>query len=316
VSDPDPEAGLDLALVRESAQLDAFARHTLVDDPSAADLIFFIETSIHGGKYFEHVRSHELYRKNLERAYIYCATDKIIPLVPGVFVSAESRWSWPSWVRPGHYVSVKLRSGADDILTSGDPEFLFSFVGSSRTHRVRRAVVALRHPDAQVVDTSTRAAPEDHDRDEFSRWRSFATGIRNSAFVLCPRGGGTATFRLFETMMLGRVPVIISDAWVPPVGPLWTQCSIRVPENDVAAIPRLLEQRRQDAPAMGAAARAAWLEWFSPQVSFHRLVESCVALHELRSRRRGARRFAPWAQMLRPYHTARWTDSWLLGHTT
>lgn len=296
--------------------LDVFQRHRVVDDPSAADLILFVETSIHGGKYFEHVRSHETFKRHRERSYIYCATDKIVPLVPGVFVSIEARWNWQSWVRAGHYLSVKPRDGVDEILASGPPDLLFSFVGSSRTHRVRRAVLALQHPDGEIVDTSKRTAPETAGVDDRARWNSFAAGIRKSAFVLCPRGGGTATFRLFETMMLGRVPVIISDQWVPPIGPAWDRCSIRVPERQVHTIPSLLEQHRDMALSMGDAARDAWLEWFSPQVSFHRVVESSLAVHDVRSRRDGARRFVPWTQMLRPYHTARWTASWLFGHTT
>lgn len=304
--------------MRQSAALDVFGRHRQADDPSEADLILFVETSIHGGKYFDLVRSHETYRRHRDRSYVYCATDTIIPLVPGVFVSLEARWNWPAWVRPGHYLSVKIPAGAEDILTTGEPEYLFSFVGSSRTHRTRRAVVRLRHPDAQVLDTSkdpSPAATED-ESEERERWLSFAAGIRNSAFVLCPRGGGTATFRLFETMMLGRVPVVISDQWVAPLGPDWERCSIRVRENEVDTIPGLLEQHRDEAAAMGQAARDAWLEWFSPEVSFHRIVESCLALDAERSQRRGARRYGPWAQLLRPYHAARWTDATLLGHRT
>ncbi len=293
-----------------------FGRHTVTDDAASADLILFVETSIHGGKYFEHVRAHRTYRHNVERSYVYCATDKIVPLVPGVFVSLEERWDWPAWVRPGHYVNVKFRDGADDILTFGDPNLLFSFVGSSRTHPVRREVMKLRHPDAEIVDTSKRVPFDIDAPDVPSRWHSFAAGIRNSAFVLCPRGGGTATFRLFETMMLGRVPVIISDEWVPPIGPAWDMCSIRVPEHQVREIPSLLEDHRARAADMGAAARETWLEWFSPEASFHRIVESCLALDELRPRRRGVRRLVPRAQMLRPYHTARWIASAVFGHTT
>ena len=316
VAAPDLEAGLDLALIRESAALDVFGRHSLADDPSGADLILFVETSIHGGKYFDLVRSHETYRRHVDRSYVYCATDKIVPLVPGVFVSLEARWNWPSWVRPGHYVSVKLPASADDMPSPRQPEFLFSFVGSSRTHPVRRAVLTLRHPEARLVDTSIGSTPEPSEHDDRARWRSFAAGILNSAFVLCPRGGGTATFRLFETMMLGRVPVVISDQWVPPIGPAWDRFSITVPERHIHTIPSLLDQHREESASMGRAARDAWLEWFSPQVSFHRIVESCLALHELRSRRSGARRLAPCAQMLRPYHTARWTATWMFGHRT
>lgn len=40
--------------------------------------------------------------------------------------------------------------------------------------------------------------------------------IHDSRFVLCPRGGGPSSRRLYETMAAGRVPVVISPRWIPP----------------------------------------------------------------------------------------------------
>ena len=42
-------------------------------------------------------------------------------------------------------------------------------------------------------------------------------------------------------MMLGRVPVIVSDQWVPPDGPDWESFSMRVKEREVDTIPAMLE---------------------------------------------------------------------------
>ena len=106
--------------------------------------------------------------------------------------------------------------------------------------------------------------------------------------------------------MLGRVPVIVSDQWVPPEGPNWEGFSVRVGEADVEAIPAILLERESEARAMGAAARAAWLEWFSETTSFHRIVEWCLELASAATLRTGYRRYAPYRQMLRPYHAARW----------
>ena len=124
--------------------------------------------------------------------------------------------------------------------------------------------------------------------------------------MLCPRGGGPSTLRLFETMMLGRSPVIISDQWVPPAGPRWEEFSVRVAEDSVPAIGDVLRERAPEAAKMGELARAEWLEWFAPDVAFHRIAESLLELVAAAGARRGPRRHAPRAQMLRPYHAARW----------
>ena len=105
--------------------------------------------------------------------------------------------------------------------------------------------------------------------------------------------------------MLGRVPVIVSDQWVPPVGPDWESFSVRVEESQIGAIPRILDDRSEEAQGMGEIARAAWLEWFSQSASFHRVVEWCLELSECAPQRAGMRRYAPYLQLLRPYHAAR-----------
>lgn len=41
--------------------------------------------------------------------------------------------------------------------------------------------------------------------------RQFLTDIRNHAFVLCPRGAGIDTHRLWETLYMGSIPIVIWD---------------------------------------------------------------------------------------------------------
>ncbi len=81
---------------------------------------------------------------------------------------------------------------------------------------------------------------------------------------------------------------------------------MRVREAEIEAIPAILMERVSEAEAMGAAARAAWLEWFSDTTSFHRIVESCLQLAQCSVPGSGYRRYAPYRQMLRPFHAARW----------
>ena len=98
-----------------------------------------------------------------------------------------------------------------------------------------------------------------------------------------PRGAGTASIRSFETLAAGRVPVIISDDWVPPAGPDWDACSLRVREAEVATLPARLEAAEVLYPRLAAAARAAHEAWYAQPVIFHRLLESCGALLDARA---------------------------------
>lgn len=298
-------AFLDLERMRACAQLDRFGVHRTVDNSDDAELILFVETSVHAGHYFEEVRRHPLYRARRVESYMFCSTDRFIPMLPGVYAAVERSWYWPSWTRPGHYVNVCEGGHLRYDKRPDSLQYLFSFVGSTSSHLVRRRLMSIRHSEALLIDT--QAAPGNPgllNRDDYTR--RYAESVKGSAFVLCPRGGGPSSFRLFEAMMLGRAPVIIADQWVPPIGPDWDSFSVRVKEADVHTIPEVLEARAPEASRMGEAARAVWLDWFSDSVSFHRVVESCLGLRELASSRTGIRRYASYLQLLRPYHSARW----------
>ena len=295
--------------MRDSARADRFQAHRLVGDPAAADLVLFVETSGAAGRYFELVRRHPVYREFKAKSYLFSSTDRVVPFLPGVFASIERSWYWPAWTRSGHYLGVREREGfryEADVTATG----FFSFVGAASAHPVRRRIMGLSHPNAILIDSHAEAQAMERGEQpslapgEFAE--RYARSIRECSFVLCPRGGGASTFRLFEAMMLGRVPVIVSDQWVPPEGPDWDTFSLRVKESEVELIPALLEARLDEAPAMGEAAREAWLDWFSPEAGFHRTVEWCLDLARSAPARSGARGLAPRLQMLRPYHAARW----------
>jgi hypothetical protein len=305
----DPKAHLDLEQMRASARADSFGVHTAVDDPATADLILFVETSGAAGYYFEAVRRNPVFRRHRAKSYLFSSTDRVIPFLPGVFASIERRWYWPRWTRSGHYLGVHERPGLQYDLEA-KPVRLFSFLGTASADPVRAQVLALDHPEGQIFDAGAEAGEvaaglrEAPSPSEYLE--RYVRSIEESAFVICPRGGGTSSFRLFETMMLGRVPVIVSDQMVLPSGPRWEEFALRVPEGEVASIPALLEARRDDAAAMGGLARETWLEWFSPQAGFHRTVEWCLELASAAPARTGFRGYAPYLQMLRPYHGARW----------
>ena len=135
--------------------------------------------------------------------------------------------------------------------------------------------------------------------------RRYAELCKASKFVLCPRGLSVSSIRLFETMRMGRVPVILADGWVAPEGPRWEKFSIRIPESEFAQIPRLLECRESEAIAMGELARREWEEWFSDDVLFHRLVELCLDIKRKRTIPESLARWPVYFQFLRPFHFRR-----------
>jgi hypothetical protein len=134
-------------------------------------------------------------------------------------------------------------------------------------------VISLKHQRAYLEDAWSNQSDCD---------KGYAEILQKSKFVLCPRGHGASTWRLFETMRAGRVPVIVSDEWIAPRGLNWDKFSIRVPEREVDRIPAMLEALEGLSEEMGLAARKAWDDNFSVVTSFGWIAETCAQIQSVR----------------------------------
>jgi hypothetical protein len=293
--------------LQKCASLDRFGVHEVVSDPGATDLIIFVE--LYGaGWYFDRLRRHPLVREYREKTFLFCSNPFVIPFLPGVYTGVEKRWS-SSRVRSGFY----LGRTRNEFTTFDPPEhdlpYLFSFMGATPNAPVRRRLETLTHPRSFFQNTSHEfdkiLGGKMDPRERLDYDRRYAELAKASKFVLCPRGLSVSSIRLFETMRMGRVPVILSDDWVPPSGPRWESFSIRVNESQFGRIPRLLEQREAESVTMGNLARKEWEEWFSDEVVFHRIVQSCLDIARERRIPESLARWPVYLQYLRPFHLRR-----------
>jgi hypothetical protein len=296
-------SGADFRRLSAAAACDKFRKHRLVDSPQLADIILFV-----GSTYPDHrdVRSHPFLLRHREKCFLFHSDDHVIPFLPGVYVNIANRW-YSSRTVTGPYLQMTHWDNVPFVPSLAGCEYLFSFVGSAMTHAVRRRVIALEHPRAYLENTTEDIA-KSGTKDTFFMVHYQPDGktrygdiISRSKFVLCPRGYACSTWRLFETMKAGRVPVIISDQWVAPRGPAWESFSLRVKENDILSIPKLLEQYESQAESMGRGARKAWEEWFSKETVFHRIIDWCLSLDRC-SKHVGIRDVVPYVQLLRPFY--------------
>jgi Exostosin family len=257
---------------------DYAARHSLTDSPANADAILFVENSrYHDDAFFARLRAHPLVRKYRERCFMYNEHDRPWCVLPGLYCSMPSRRFDSTRQAATRYIQLlnPVPTGVP-----GEPDILFSFMGNPK-NSVRARLLKLRHPAAVVEDTraynafSAEGVGTHHQR--------YADVLQRSKFVLCPRGAGTSSIRLFETLHAGRVPVIIADQWVAPEGPDWAEFSIRVREEQIEQIPSLLERFESEWRQMAFLARKTWATWFSDEVLFDRVGDS---LSELLKRRR------------------------------
>jgi hypothetical protein len=314
----DDQTDFNLAPLEEAkkcAELDRFRIHSLVSDVGSADLIIFVE--FYGaGWYFERVRRHPLVRRYREKCFLFCANPLVIPFLPGVYTGVEKMWA-SSRTRPGFYLGRTQNQFTTYTPPAHDLPYLFSFMGSVRNAPVRANLSTIFHPRSFFQDTGKdfdrilERRMDRHERLDYDR--RYAELTKASKFVLCPRGVSASSIRLFETMRMGRVPVILSDRWVRPVGPRWDQFSLQVRERDFALLPRLLEEREPAAVEMGQAARQEWERWFAEDVLFHRLTELCLDIQQKRKLPERWARWTAYLHYLQPFHFRRLIGKTLRG---
>ena len=202
--------------------------------------------------------------------FLFVESDWPFPVLPGAYPSLNKPFAWAqSWsYLPLH----RIEKNYEDISIS-EPEFLFSFLGRSSTHAVRKAVLSLDKDNTPCLDVTD--GPSRFSNFHFSD--TYFKLIKRSRFVLCPRGYGASSIRIFEAMCSGRVPVIISDQWQPPVGIRWEEFCVRVAESEVDSIPRLLNHLEGKAQVMGELAQKVFNEYFAPSIFLDRLLISLLS---------------------------------------
>jgi hypothetical protein len=265
-------------LVKGEAVKDRFGKHRLADDAASADMILFVERWI--SRYdpsFSVLRSHPWLKQYPTKCFMYNQEDRPWQVLPGLYCSMPARLFDPRRQRACSYLGVLNEQIGRVEVAPQETDLLFSFVGG-RHARVRDDILKVRHPRVVVRDTTGELGFEIPEPLKMRRREEYADIVRLSRFIVCPRGHGTSTFRLFEAMESARAPVILSDDWVPPAGPPWPEFSLRVPEAAASSLPLILEAAEEHWIEMGQRARQAWLEWFSPTVRFHRMIEDCVSL--------------------------------------
>lgn len=256
--------------------------HVLVADPAQADVILYLEpNSFKDRDYAELLLREESVRRFPEKCFAYNYAPFFIGFLPGLYANLDGfhpdRHRFGSW----SYLLGLPNPVVEQLAGERDhhrPRHLFSFRGVN-TAGVRKVIFAHREAwtrEAMLTEIDGKffyKLTSDQQRD-------YVDEILASHFVLCPRGLGCNSHRLFETMALGRVPVILSDAWVEPTGPRWAEFSVRVAEKDARRLPEILRPLLARSAEMGANARQAWEEWFAPEVRVPRFFDRLSALAE------------------------------------
>jgi hypothetical protein len=112
--------------------------------------------------------------------------------------------------------------------------------------------------------------------------RDFANNIIQSDYILCSRGYANCSIRLFETLSLARIPILIDTDVVLPyeVAIDWNKYCIFVKESNIASIGRRVKEFHDNLSEerfkkLQIACRDLYEQWLSPNGFFNHLHLLC-----------------------------------------
>ena len=76
---------------------------------------------------------------------------------------------------------------------------------------------------------------------EYNNTLEFLDVLGRSRYSLCPSGTGPNSFRFWESLAAGAIPVLLSDKMLLPEYD-WDNCILRVPENDLEKVQQILSR--------------------------------------------------------------------------
>lgn len=219
----------------------------------------------------KHVRNSEAFLKYPERCFAVCERDDPTYFLPSCYPANHK-----TWLGRGRAITIPYLLSAvsdpnpyvEDFSNQTDRPYLYSFRGAATSWVRKRMLKNVSGKPDTLMQDSSYYRHWDFDPSyvpsKDSHQQQYAAILAKSSFVLCPRGAGASSIRLFETMQAARVPVIIADNWVPLPEINFDDFAIVVAESDVVNVDKIVRARAHDFPRMSRNARRIWEQLCMP----------------------------------------------------
>jgi hypothetical protein len=205
---------------------------------------------------------------------------------------APRAWSSPPVVGFRGHVTRESRTVARDLLEGARQVISEATSGEPREFDQRRLHATARNVAVRTLETSEHVTPDVVREEAFmggslrddgsidwprltEKRAAYAEHIAACDYVLCVRGGGNFSYRLYEAMCLGRVPLFVDTDCVLPLEELVDvrRACVTVDVSDMALLGERLRGFHdalapEDFIERQRNARACWEQWLSPHGFF------------------------------------------------
>lgn len=244
--------------------------------PLNADAVIIQEEkgSFKNFRYIDKLLQDTFIKENLTRIFTISNDDSATGLLRGLYAGMPSYRFDTRYFRPVPYYTFSNK-WVFEHKKEIEPEYLAGWFGNTYSNKVRRQLVeAYQNNKDYFVNTSN--SWYNHNVDEKI---AYVELIKRSKFSLCPAGWAPPTLRLYESMAIGRCPVIIADNIVLPPGPKWEEFSlIYSGKKNISGLNAFLLKHESQYKEMGAKAKENWDRHFAGDLLKQYYADSLLSL--------------------------------------
>jgi hypothetical protein len=93
--------------------------------------------------------------------------------------------------------------------------------------------------------------------------REYCANIADNLYTLCIRGAGNFSYRFYEALCMGRIPILINTETALPLEKIidWSKYIIKINESELEQLPTLISECKINPVDV----RRLWEEYFSPE---------------------------------------------------
>ena len=273
-----------LLAAANSAVLDntkkALLSHATVEEvlnPDEADaLIIHEEVSFKNFRYIKSLLADPIVSKHLAKTFTINFDDCATGLLKGLYSNIPK-----SRLNANHHIAVPYAEYFNELVfndqtaeATKQPKYLASWRGNLRSNKIRPTLLKyFRSMSDCIVEFSDSWL--NHPLEEKSNYISL---MLDAKFSLCPAGWAPSSFRIYESMALGRCPVIIADDFTPPKGPNWHDFALFYPQNKLKDLHPFLKEHEPIAKEMGSKAKEAFENYFSAEMLPYYYADALIKL--------------------------------------
>jgi hypothetical protein len=272
-------------------------------DPAQADAVIIQEekSTFKNFRYIDKLLEDPFIKENLTRIYTISNDDSATGLLRGLYAGMPAYRFNSKYYRAVPYFTY-TNEWVFQYKEEVEPIYIAGWFGNTYSNKIRKKLVEHYHDKADYF-VKTSESWYNHNADEK---KAYVELIKRSKFSLCPAGWAPPTLRLYESMALGRCPVIIADNIVLPPGPKWEEFSLLYStKKDVAGLHAFLLEHESRFKEMGIKAKENWDRFFDGDLLKHYYADSLLSL--IRSTPKYT--FAAELKRWRSFQTY-WNNSW------